>query len=73
VRYENIELNLSTAACDVLLRMLEDKLEHRHKTMLNGPGAELRNLENELRARLQRTDQDPHATIPTPTGDWINE
>jgi hypothetical protein len=65
MRYEHIVLDMSTAACHALKVMLDEKLEHRHSSMLNEVGHELLNLQNELRARLQRRDQDPHWTKHT--------
>jgi hypothetical protein len=60
MRYEHIELDISTAACSELLGMLsEHELAIRR---LPQPACdELVNFENELRARLQRRDADPHA------------
>jgi hypothetical protein len=64
MRYEHIEFDLSTIACEVLLEGLGLIKEH------NGPwgfssnavaNAEIQNVANVLRARLQHTDPDPWA------------
>jgi hypothetical protein len=55
MRYEHLELDLTTAACDELYAILRSP---------PGLSDELWNLRNELRARLQRRDQDPKATDP---------
>ena len=77
MRYEHIELDLSTAACDALLTYLLPGA-----TRSDAVGVELHNLYNELRARLQRTDVDLHSVssaIKTPeikpgAGlDWLME
>jgi len=62
MRYEHVELDLSTAACSFMLEAME-----RYSRVDSMPGVEieLSNVRNELRARLQRKDQDPQATIPT--------
>lgn len=63
MRYEHIELNISTAACAELERMLDDR-------GMTSP--ELINLMNELRARLQRRDVDPHCPKNFQTEeDWL--
>ena len=56
MRYEHIELDISTAACDELLRLLTpgDQYDPSY-------GPEVTNFANELRARLQHTDPDPWA------------
>jgi hypothetical protein len=64
MRYEHIVLDLTTRACDRLLDMVE--------TDCRTPSdPELTNLANELRARLQRTDQDPQATVPNTDEGWL--
>jgi hypothetical protein len=59
MRYEHIELDLTTETCAVLLEALEG---------LDPIGAAFSEHTNneitELRARLQRRDQDPKATDP---------
>lgn len=58
-RYEHIDLDLSTAGCDALLSMLtSDYALYVHEHVAASVRAELANLENELRARLQRRDVD---------------
>ena len=64
MRYEHIELDLSTAACEWLYCLLRDEYT---PDIPEASRVELVNLENELRSRLQRTDQDPKVT----QGDWI--
>ena len=73
MRYEHIELDISTAGCAALLEHLSqccfpiDKYGQRADD-------ELTNLKNELRARLQRRDVDVHCPKNLPaTGDWLNE
>lgn len=61
MRYEHIELHLSTAVCGVLKDAVE---EYIHACPTDLTRAEMTNLFNELRSRLQRRDQDPHAIIP---------
>jgi hypothetical protein len=59
MRYEHLALDISTAALEVLRGKLA-LVKHESGV----PGAvciELDNLHNEIRARLQRTDQDPKA------------
>jgi hypothetical protein len=58
MRYEQLSIALSTAACDALSILLSAWLDSRPISSLNPSGLELLNLRNELRARLQRTDQD---------------
>jgi hypothetical protein len=60
MRYEHLTLDLSTAACS----KLEDILDSWWRAEIGSHDAadlELDNLRNELRARLQRRDQDPLA------------
>jgi hypothetical protein len=54
VRYERIDVQLMTRSCAVLLELLDECVDE-------SIGEELVNLRNELRARLQRKDADPHA------------
>jgi hypothetical protein len=64
MRYEHITLDLSTRACDELRRLLEP---------VGDDLPELQNLRIELRARLQHTDQDPHAVLPDRAEkDWLD-
>ncbi len=58
MRYEHLELDLSTAACAFMLEALE-----RYSRVETQPGVEveLSNVRGELMARLQRRDQDPKA------------
>jgi hypothetical protein len=56
MRYERIDVTLSTAAC----AWLKGALNLLDESQLKGVSFyELLNLRNELEARLQRTDQDP--------------
>lgn len=62
MRYERLELDLSTAACDALEKILvADTAQGTRDPHVE---AELLNLTNELRARLQRRDPDPRARSP---------
>jgi len=63
MHYEHIVLDMSTAACAALHEHLE---ECYFATEKYGPvvEAELDNLRNELRARLQRYDQDVQVNFP---------
>lgn len=61
MRYEHIELHLSTATCGVLKDAVEEYINACYSDL---QVAEMTNLFNELRSRLQRRDQDPHAIIP---------
>jgi hypothetical protein len=66
VRYEHFDLNLTTRGCALLAGILGDKLH---------ADIEIANLQNELRARLQRRDADPHSpknTAPVAEEDWLN-
>lgn len=65
MRYEHIELNLSTRACALLL----DKLGGPDEILFD---VELANLQNELRARLQRRDADPQCPKNVPTEEWLD-
>jgi hypothetical protein len=73
MRYEHIELDISTAACAVILNALE---EHTPDNGLaKETEIELANLKNELRARLQRRDVDVHCpkNFPVPVQtDWMD-
>lgn len=67
MRYEHIELDLSTAACALLL----DYIQYADYTApLNSPEHEILNLRNNLRARLQRRDTDPHCPLNA-SEDWL--
>lgn len=64
LRYEHIEWHLSTATCAALLHLLAVDSGPKipwgfHENAI--VNAELWNIVNELRARVQRTDVDPHA------------
>jgi len=64
VRYEHIVLDLSAAACSELKSILESDMlanteAQRDMQYTEEVRNELLNLQNELRARLQRRDQDP--------------
>lgn len=65
MRYEHIELDISTAACSALL----DRLIHSPKAADEFVRNEVENFVNELRARLQRRDVDPHCPKNAP--DWM--
>lgn len=56
MRYEHIELDISTAACSALFEALTTCPKSESELVRN----ELGNLVSELRARLQRRDVDPH-------------
>lgn len=63
MRYEHIELDISTVACAALMEGLSAMRAARgawgyHENAI--ANAELTNLANELRARLQHTDPDLH-------------
>lgn len=67
MRYERLELDLSTAACAELVACM-------YRGGWHSCGPELENLRNELEARLQRRDQDPKATQgASPKTDWLDE
>lgn len=69
MRYEHIELDISTAACAAL----REALTHTPRTEISDiVAAELMNLDNELRARLQRRDVDPHCLLNT-GGAWLEQ
>jgi hypothetical protein len=59
-RYEHIELDISTAACHNLMLRLQTDAQYGFQTLPSPPREELMNLYNELCARLQRRDVDPH-------------
>lgn len=58
MRYEHIELDISTASCSFIEAALEGA-EHNDAlpTLVRD---EVQNFVNELRSRLQRRDADPH-------------
>lgn len=60
MRYEHIELDISTATCHILKDAVE---EYIHACGTDLTKAEMTNLYNELRARLQRRDTDPHCPL----------
>lgn len=64
MRYEHIEMDISTVACHTLMKILEPHAAFYFSEQPTGSAAELMNLYNELRARLQRRDVDPHAKRP---------
>ena len=64
LRYEKLDWQLSTVACDALLKAVEALKTSPWGYHTNAvANAELANVANELRARLQRTDQDPQADL----------
>jgi|HubBroStandDraft_4_1064222.scaffolds.fasta_scaffold00046_49 hypothetical protein len=63
MRYEHIELDLTTAACAALLTMLK-RGDPLGEAWSDHTATEMINLRSELEARLQRRDQDPKATDP---------
>lgn len=71
MRYEHIELDLSTEACDALhTLLLKDKAQGTYSPVAE---AELLNLANNLRARLQRRDVDPHCPKnQVSTEEWLD-
>jgi hypothetical protein len=62
-RYEHIELNISTATCAELLEAIGEDLRFN---------PEMLNLQNELRARLQRRDLDPQCSKNTTSEGWLD-
>lgn len=66
MRYEHIELDISTVCCDQLLRALD------HITETESLTASILNLRNELVARLQRRDVDPHCPKNVTSEDWLD-
>lgn len=58
VRYEQLNWQLTTKACDELMRLLTPADQYDPEIC-----DELVNCRNELRARLQRKDADPHASL----------
>ena len=64
MRYEHIELDISTAACAAVYDALRGV-----PTLLQPVESELDNLRNELRARLQRRDVDARAVQEDDT--WL--
>jgi hypothetical protein len=70
MRYEHLTIDLSTAACDELVKRLTNY--ELPQFQFKGPvSVELANLRNELTARLQHRDQDPNYTPPE--ADWLAE
>jgi hypothetical protein len=61
VRYEHIELDISTAACDEILQRLTR--DRSNDEWAPKDSAEFINFCNELRSRLQRRDADPHCPL----------
>lgn len=72
MRYEHIELDISTATCAELLSMV-DRADPVGEGWIPRVKDEIKNLQNELRARLQRRDVDPHCPKNAPAAeDWLN-
>lgn len=70
MRYEHIELDISTEACDALEQMIS--ADPRQSTYSPRCEGELHLFLNQLRARLQRRDVDPHCPLNTAdTADWM--
>lgn len=67
MRYERLELDLSTKACDILMDIIGNAFDGPSETRAE---QEIANLYNELRARLQRRDPDPKC--PKNEEDWLN-
>lgn len=67
MRYEHIELDISTAACALLL----EYLMYTDYIAKEGPELEVHNFKNNLRARLQRRDVDPHCPLNA-SEDWLD-
>lgn len=63
LRYEHIDLNISTATCAELHDLIPE----------TATNVELVNLRNNLRARLQRRDVDPQCprNFPVSEEDWL--
>lgn len=62
LRYEKLDWELSTVACDALLKALEATKQVPWGYSQNAvANMELHNVANELRARLQHTDADAQA------------
>ncbi|MDE2097005.1 MAG: hypothetical protein KGL39_07150 [Patescibacteria group bacterium] len=61
MRYEHIELDISTATCVVIEAQLEGVWENDGLPQLVRD--EIQNFVNNLRARLQRRDVDPHCPL----------
>lgn len=68
MRYEHVELDMSTRACALLQTVIECTLGN-HEDEPEAVRGELVNLANELRARLQHHDQDPKAATQS---DWMD-
>lgn len=64
MRYEHIELDLSTRACAALLDMVQNDMRTPNEP-------ELLNIANNLAARLQRRDIDPHCPLNR-AEDWLD-
>lgn len=63
MRYEHLEWDLSARACSMLLDMVENDMRTPSEP-------ELLNVANNLRARLQRRDVDPHCPLNA-SEDWL--
>lgn len=59
MRYERLELDLSTAACHELVQYLATDAQFDFSKAPASVAVELSNFYNELCARLQRRDPDP--------------
>lgn len=68
MRYEHIELDISTATCDAILRALDFCDPGLHEVV----AAEVLNFKNELRARLQRRDEDARCNLNNPKV-WLDD
>lgn len=66
MRYEHIELDISTAACAELVRLMTPPDQYDPEI-----SDELVNLRNNLAARLQRRDADPHCPL-NEAKDWLD-
>lgn len=60
IRYEHIELDISTRTCHELMLRLQTDAQYGFKQYPTPTREELINFYNELCARLQRQDVDPH-------------
>lgn len=69
MRYEHIEWDASTKACASLLEVLEAALKAVPAVLADG---DLINLRNNLAARLQRRDIDPHCPRNVTEKDWLD-
>lgn len=65
MRYEHIETDLSTLDCAYLLERIDSD---KDKPLTAG----ILLLRNNLFARLQRRDVDPHCPLNNPGEDWLS-